>query len=157
LQEIDDNFTKNRQSKEEKSEKKNIHINPMQTHLLQKVSEIFYVSAKLIMKICRIMKMKAICPFLAWEEEDSSSSNNSEDSNGSFTTDLTDVFHSCKRRLQFLDEIERSFYLKPTIVGEKPSNVAILSEKLNASLKSIFGSRISQSHVLKEIVAAGHQ
>jgi hypothetical protein len=39
---------------------------------------------------------KGDMPLLAWEEEDSSSSNNSKDSNDSFMTDLTDVFHSCK-------------------------------------------------------------
>jgi hypothetical protein len=160
LQEIEDNFyqessiERRKKREEEYSYKSNAN-----TSIAESIRD-FFCERQVNNKNVLYNEDECDMPSLAWEEEDSSSSNNSnnsEDSNDSFTTDLTDLFHSRKRRQRLLDEIERSFYVEPTIVGEKPSNVAILSEKLNASLKSIFGSRISQSHVLKEIAAAGHR
>jgi hypothetical protein len=96
-------------------------------------------------------------PALAWDEEDSSNCSSctmsTEDSGDSFTTELSDVFHSRKRRQRLLDEIEKNcFFVEPTIVAERKQNVSIIPQKLNLSLKYIFGKRESKEHAQAECV-----
>jgi hypothetical protein len=60
-------------------------------------------------------------PSLTWDEEDSSncgSLSNSETSMESFTSELSDVFHSRKKRLSLLAEIESYYFVASAIVSE---------------------------------------
>lgn len=158
LQEIEDNFYQESSiERRRKREEEYSYKSKANASIAESIRDFFFERQGNNEDIMSYDKDEGDMPSLAWEEEESSSSNSSEDSNDSFTTELTDLFHSRKRRQRLLDEIERSYYVEPTIVTEKPSNVAIVSEKLNTSLKSIFGNRSSKSHVLKEIVAAGHR
>lgn len=91
-------------------------------------------------------------PSLLWDEE--SSSCLSDSSNGTFTSELSDMFHSRRRRKSLLDEIERSYYVEPTIVATKPSNVTTLGQKLSSSLNPIFWVRMTRQSLLQELSLA---
>jgi hypothetical protein len=91
-------------------------------------------------------------PSLLWDEE--SSSSQSDGSNDTFTSELSDVFHSRKQRQSLLDEIERSYYAKPAIVATKPSNISILKEKLSSNLSPIFWMRRTRESLASELSPA---
>jgi hypothetical protein len=91
-------------------------------------------------------------PPLTWDEDSSSSM--SENSNETFTSELSDMFHSRKRRQSLLDEIERSFFVEPTVVSENASNLTILTQKLSSNLNPIVWVRKTRQSMLQELATS---
>lgn len=91
-------------------------------------------------------------PALVWDEDSSISM--SESSNETFTSELSDIFHSRKRRQSLLDEIERSFCVEPTFASERPSTVTILTQKLTSTLNPIFWVRKTRHNMMQGLATS---
>lgn len=91
-------------------------------------------------------------PSLAWDEEDScncSSLSFNEPSMDSFTSELSGVFHSRKKRQSFLLEIERNYFIEPTIVSERHPSMPSIAHTLKSGL-SFFGTQEASNQGFKD-------
>jgi hypothetical protein len=148
LQEIERNFFEESSIERRRNRDEAQSFKSKANKLLAKKIREYFVDRKVDReKRAQIRELEEV-PSLIWEEEASNSSTNSsgycEDIHDCFTSELSGVFYSRKRRQRLLDEIEASFYVEPTIISETHSKVSLMPQTLSSGLNTIFGARVSQ-------------